>query len=114
MELNRKGETIPAQNGGISFMVVPSTGEFWIYICPMNAGFSKRQSVKCLREKYENNVVPWGTLMLDSSIPLIQQLVETASRSDLPSEVGALLNIIIENNLKATNAAREIWKYLER
>lgn len=95
LELTKRGELIPQRNGGISFLCLPFDErkyKFWLYICPMNMGFSSKAAVTALRTRAES-AAPWGEFQLTDE-PLIDQLLREACNSELPTEVGSMIKNI--------------------
>lgn len=96
-------EIVTQKFGGISFMLKPvceKTYDFWIYLCPKSAIFSTKQSVKTLRDRRDEGVVPFGRIVLDDS-PLMDQLVAFVikEKMELPSDASKLaLEIILSNS----------------
>lgn len=101
LQFGRRGEVGPQRNGGISFRCLQhddSSIDFWVYICPLTAGFSAKEAVRRLRENAEK-ASPWGHFV-PTDEPLIFQLVQELTRSELTSaHLKLLLLHIIETNM---------------
>jgi hypothetical protein len=100
LEINRRGEIISQRNGGVSFLCYQkedSSIDFWVYVCPLNAGFSAKAAVNKLRES-SKNADPWGSFQPNAD-PLILQLVSKVGKSELPTSVTQMLLQITKNNL---------------
>jgi len=101
LKFDRSRVTVtPLSNGGVSYLLRPTedgTYNFWIYICPFDAGFSAKAAVKRLREVVDDGVAPWGTIKMNS-LPLIDQLVAATTQTDLPTEVGDMVKKIWHRN----------------
>lgn len=99
IELSERGEMKPARNGGLSFLAMHNDNgqiDFWIYICPLSAGFSARAAVKKLRE-IRTVASPWGTFKLTDR-PLLEQLLHHATITDIPTDIGRMINLIQSAN----------------
>lgn len=83
-----------------------SSMDFWIYICPFNAGFSAKAAVTRLREN-RKIAAPWGTIIPDGS-PLILQLVSEVGKSELPTNVTKMLIEIVQMNLQAEEKLEQL------
>lgn len=103
VELSPRGEMKPAKNGGLSFLAMHNDQgqiDFWIYICPLTAGFSAKAAVKKLRE-IKDVASPWGTFTLTDR-PLLDQLLEQAVLTDIPTDIGEMIDLI-----QSANATQE-------
>ena len=99
VELSPRGEMKPAKNGGLSFLAMHNDQgqiDFWIYICPLTAGFSAKAAVKKLRE-IKDVAAPWGTFTLTDQ-PLLDQLLEQSILTDIPTDIGSLIDLIRSAN----------------
>lgn len=89
----------PAKNGGLSFLAMHNDQgqiDFWVYICPLTAGFSAKAAVKKLRE-IKDVAAPWGTFTLTDQ-PLLDQLLEQSILTDIPTDIGSLIDLIRSAN----------------
>ena len=103
LEVSVRHTLIPQKNGGISFLCSTTKKthfDFWVYICPFDAGFSPKGALNKLR-LVKAKVSPWGVIELDDR-PLIEQLCDAVSRSELPTKVTQMLVDIQVINYAAT------------
>lgn len=96
------------RNGGISFLCLQhedSRVDFWVYVCPLDAGFSSKAAVRRLRDAKES-AAPWGTFM-PTNDPLLSQLCAQVRQTDLPSTVPTILLEMIVNNIEVLHKQQQ-------
>ena len=66
-------------------MLLPKTEKiysYWIYICPMDAPFSRKVAVYNLRNKVRRGVEPWGEIKMNDDDPVMIQLLKSVMSED--------------------------------
>ena len=66
--------------------------DYWVYICPLDAEFSNRSAVARLRSA-STVAAPWSSIEIDER-PLIDQLLDSAEHSPVPTSIGTMIDMI--------------------